>query len=116
MLKQIYIQFGIVGTFALVTVGTITFITWLTALAGVTASGLSRGKKLGMQALLTILPPFSLVVMGGYLVKGHREAKRIAHTDRMSAASIRERLLGTDDHPLTARIGNASARLVPAEV
>ena len=76
MLQYLHLHLGVGGTLLVLMLAAASILAWMLALAGLTVSEMHWAKKLGLQALLTIFPPLSLVVLGTYAVRGDREGRR----------------------------------------
>jgi hypothetical protein len=63
MLKEVYLNVGMGGTLLIGTLFMLTAMTWFVAVAGVVVRPMTRGRRVAMLSLLTVLPPSSLLVL-----------------------------------------------------
>lgn len=63
MLKEVYFSVGMSGTLVLGVLFMLTAMTWFVAVAGVVVRPMTRGRRVAMLSLLTVIPPSALLVL-----------------------------------------------------
>jgi len=64
MLRDIYLEFGVLGTLVTAVLIVGTTLSWFQAIAGLVVSKIPTLAKLGAIASVSIVPPLSLIVAG----------------------------------------------------
>ena len=80
MLDTIYYEIGATGMFVIMILGTLSVLSWVAAMAGVTVSDMPRTRRLTLQLVLTIFPFSALVILAGFIIangKANRASARL---------------------------------------
>ena len=77
MLRDVYVHLGMGGTLLIGGLLLLTVMTWFLAVAGTVVRPMTRGRRVALLGLLTVVPPSAPVVLYRFVATARSEYRRV---------------------------------------